>query len=393
MTAITFLVCLMYLWCSHHSWSVSYLLCFTTAYLSQLYFHSFDDTSCQAYSDLTFRYISHVFVICDIMFIYHIILHLLVYHQFTFHHLFITWFCTSWLVISSSCPPFLACTIVLLWPFRCAVWPFVALLQYKAWSGNDLRFVTRPSVVLPSWNGQRRRRSGPRTFYQESPHRSRCCRQPPVTLPRYEASPSDPLDSAVTGALNSLFPGDTVNSHMTGDTLAPAAPPHDYHGHYSFGTNAAHSSERCLIMCYETGISPSHFILRKYLQDSFSSGSSSPCVCLCFRDIYCTSSLSTLCTSYFKDVYVCHIIRSQVERQSRPHPSFRHQNITSRSKEVVGYCRHSTSDQFAHPSENCWCYSIYCLLCLFATSPTKHVSLIISCISTHRGNYYLFPSQ
>ena len=24
---------IMYLWCSHHSWSVSYLLCFTTAYL------------------------------------------------------------------------------------------------------------------------------------------------------------------------------------------------------------------------------------------------------------------------------------------------------------------------------------------------------------------------
>ena len=42
--------------------------------------------------------------------------------------------CTSWIAISSSCPP-LACTNALLWPFRCAVWPFVALLQYEAWSG------------------------------------------------------------------------------------------------------------------------------------------------------------------------------------------------------------------------------------------------------------------
>ena len=86
--------------------------------------------------------------------------------------------------------------------------------------------------------------------------------------------------------------------------------PADCHGHYSFGTNAAHSSERSLIMCYETGISPSHFILRKLLQVSFSSGSRFPCVCLCFRGIYCTSSLSTLGTSYFHDLCVCHIIRS-----------------------------------------------------------------------------------
>ena len=46
----------------------------------------------------------------------------------------------------------------------------------------------------------------------------------PVTLPRYDALACDPLDSVVTGALNSLFLGDSVNSHMTVDTLAPAAP-------------------------------------------------------------------------------------------------------------------------------------------------------------------------
>ena len=46
----------------------------------------------------------------------------------------------------------------------------------------------------------------------------------PVTLPRYDALASDPLDSVVTGALNSLFLGESVNSHMTVDTLAPAAP-------------------------------------------------------------------------------------------------------------------------------------------------------------------------
>ena len=57
--------------------------------------------------------------------------------------------------------------------------------------------------------------------------------------------------------------------------------------------------------------------------------------------------------------------------------------VGARSKEVVGYSRHSTSDQFVHSSEICGCYSICCLLCLFATSPTKHVSLGISCISTH----------
>ena len=40
MTIITFLVCLMYLWCSHHSWSVSYLLCLTTAYLLSYTFNN-----------------------------------------------------------------------------------------------------------------------------------------------------------------------------------------------------------------------------------------------------------------------------------------------------------------------------------------------------------------
>ena len=40
MTTITFLVFLMYLWCSHHSWSVSYLLCFTTAYLLSYTFNN-----------------------------------------------------------------------------------------------------------------------------------------------------------------------------------------------------------------------------------------------------------------------------------------------------------------------------------------------------------------
>ena len=40
MTTITFLVCLMYLWCCHHSWSVSYLLCFTTAYLLSYTFNN-----------------------------------------------------------------------------------------------------------------------------------------------------------------------------------------------------------------------------------------------------------------------------------------------------------------------------------------------------------------
>ena len=149
--------------------------------------------------------------------------------------------CTSWIAISSSCPP-LACTNALLWPFQCAVWPFVALLQYEAWSGICVA-----------------------TIYDSSPYR---------------------------------------------DCRPAAPPPHDCHGHYSFGTNAAHSSERCLIMCFETGISPSHFILRKFLQVSFSSGSRFPCVCLCFRGIYCTSSLSTLGTSYFHDLCVCHIIRS-----------------------------------------------------------------------------------
>ena len=148
--------------------------------------------------------------------------------------------CTSWIVISSSCPP-LACTNALLWPFQCAVWPFVALLQYEAWSGICVA-----------------------TIYDSSPCRD--CR--------------------------------------------PAAPPHTTATDISFGTNAAHSSERCLIMCYETGISPSHFILRKFLQVSFSSGSRFPCVCLCFRGIYCTSSLSTLGTSYFHDLCVCQIIRS-----------------------------------------------------------------------------------
>ena len=46
-------------------------------------------------------------------------------------------------------------------------------------------------------------------------------------------------------------------------------------------------------------------------------------------------------------------LRSQLCRQSRSHPAFRHPKITSRSKEVVGYSRHPASDQFVHPSENC----------------------------------------
>ena len=46
----------------------------------------------------------------------------------------------------------------------------------------------------------------------------------PVTLPRYGALANDPLNSAVTGALNSLFPDDTGNGNMTVDTLPPTAP-------------------------------------------------------------------------------------------------------------------------------------------------------------------------
>ena len=44
------------------------------------------------------------------------------------------------------------------------------------------------------------------------------------SLPNDHALASDPLDSVVTGALNSLFLGDSLKSHMTVDTLAPAAP-------------------------------------------------------------------------------------------------------------------------------------------------------------------------
>ena len=111
MTTITFLVCLMYLWCSHHSWSVSYLLCFTTAYLLSYTFNNLLTRSFKAYSDHTFRYITSLSYVTSCSSI-----------------------CTSWIAISSSCPP-LACTNALLWPFQCAVWPFVALLQYEAWSG------------------------------------------------------------------------------------------------------------------------------------------------------------------------------------------------------------------------------------------------------------------
>ena len=57
--------------------------------------------------------------------------------------------CTSWLVISSNCPP-LACTNALLWPFRCAVWPFVALLQYEAWSGICVATIYGSSHVSAS---------------------------------------------------------------------------------------------------------------------------------------------------------------------------------------------------------------------------------------------------
>ena len=111
MTTITFLVCLMYLWCSHHSWSVSYLLCFTTAYLLSYTFNNLLTHLFKAYSDHTFRYITSLSYVTSCSSI-----------------------CTSWIAISSSCPP-LACTNALLWPFQCAVWPFVALLQYEAWSG------------------------------------------------------------------------------------------------------------------------------------------------------------------------------------------------------------------------------------------------------------------
>ena len=217
MTTITFLVCLMYLWCSHHSWSVSYLLCFTTAYLLSYTFNN-----------LLTHLLRHTVIILSVIsrlcHMWHHV-HLSVPAGLRSAPVAHPWHalmpcCGRYNVLSGFCCPV-------------AVWSVVGHLRC-----DDLRFVTLP------W-------------------------------------------------------------------LSPCCPPaHDCHGHYSFGTNAAHSSERCLIMCYETGISPSHFILRKFLQVSFSSGSRFPCVCLCFRGIYCTSSLSTLGTSYFHDLCVCHIIRS-----------------------------------------------------------------------------------
>ena len=125
--------------------------------------------------------------------------------------------CTSWLAISSSCPP-LACINALLWPFRCAVWPFVALLQYEAWSGICVAKI-----------------------YDSSPCRD--CR------------PAAPHTTAT----------DIIASAPMLHTLLNAV--------LSCATKRAY--RRAIYFC-----------------------------------IYCTSSLSTLCTSYFNDLYVCHIIRS-----------------------------------------------------------------------------------
>ena len=218
MTTITFLVCLMYLWCSHHSWSVSYLLCFTTAYLLSYTFNN-----------LLSHLLKHTVIILSV----------------------ISRLCHMWHHVHLSVPAGLRSAPV--------AHPWHALMPCCG------RFNVLSGLLLPCCSTKRGRASALRRSTIRHP--------------------------AVTVAL-----------------LPP--PPHDCHGHYSFGTNAAHSSERCLIMCYETGISPSHFILRKFLQVSFSSGSRFPCVCLCFRGIYCTSSLSTLGTSYFHDLCVCHIIRS-----------------------------------------------------------------------------------
>ena len=137
------------------------------------------------------------------------------------------------------------------------------------------------------------------------------------------------------------------------------------------------------------GISPSHFISRKFVQVSFSSGSRFPYVCLCVRGIYCTSSLSTLCTSYFNDLCVCHIIRSQVGRQSRSHPGFRHQQIVSRSKEQRG-CRILQTLDFRSvcPSfGNSWMLLNLLpplLICDFSDK---------ACFSWHFMHFYAFPSQ
>ena len=108
MTTITFLVCLMYLWCSHHSWSVSYLLCFTTAYLLSYTFNN-----------LLTHLLRHTVIILSV----------------------ISRLCHMWHHVHLSVPAVLRSAPVahpwhaLMWPFQCAVWPFVALLQYEAWSG------------------------------------------------------------------------------------------------------------------------------------------------------------------------------------------------------------------------------------------------------------------
>ena len=111
MTTITFLVCLMYLWCSHHSWSVSYLLCFTTAYLLSYTFNN-----------LLTHLLRHTVIILSV----------------------ISRLCHMWHHVHLSVPAGLRSAPVAhpwhaLMPccgrFQCAVWPFVALLQYEAWSG------------------------------------------------------------------------------------------------------------------------------------------------------------------------------------------------------------------------------------------------------------------
>ena len=169
MTTITFLVCLMYLWCSHHSWSVSYLLCFTTAYLLGYTFNNW----------LT-HLLRHTVIILSV----------------------ISRLCHMWHHVHLSVPAGLRSAPV--------AHPWHALMPCCG------RFNVLSGLLLPCCSMKRGRASALRRSTIRHP--------------------------AVTVAL-----------------LPP--PPHDCHGHYSFGTNAAHSSERCLIMCYETGISPSHFHL------------------------------------------------------------------------------------------------------------------------------------
>ena len=221
--------------------------------------------------------------------------------------------CTSWIAITSSCPP-LACTNALLWPFRCAVWPFVALLQYEAWSGICVA-----------------------TIYDSSPCRD-CRPAAPHTTATNIIASAPMLHTLLNAAL----------SCATKRAYRRAISSYANCCRFHFPVVPVFPASACVL-----GAFIAHLPSQRYAPATF--------------------------MTYVSAISYVHRLAGKVD----PTQLFVINKLLVGAKKLSG--TQTLDFRSVCPSfGNLWMLlNLLPPLCLFATSPTKHVSLGISCISTH----------